>query len=398
MSSHSSHHWSTSTHPYPFQVEGPRRSTSTLASLDVPVKKTFLGRWKSAFRKEAMEALPEQGTLLSSFLTTPTMPRDPLAIPPIQHDPLLLLMQQTWQGTSYDSAWVRSGGQEHQFQSNLPAAVLGIQQPTPHSAPTFSGIASTFRSPPSSPGEAIPIDQGRPTQSIPPSLIGMSPYRSPSNLLLPQSEARSQSVLREVFDHPDLRGDEEKGEMYTGQKNSPGGTQLRSPPSMTRIDKQQSTNTSSCSEGSTRRWEESVHRRPSTSLPATPAPRYSPPQNVSTETPGGAQILPQPLLPQKLPTPPRQGTPLTLEWALYLLLTGKLTSVSEILFRTPLIDLFNHFVKELVEDPDWAVTLAGMDYTHYGYSYILKEEARHFACVAFNMIHQEQMIKIPFRY
>ncbi|PBK90630.1 hypothetical protein ARMGADRAFT_1082355 [Armillaria gallica] len=99
-----------------------------------------------------------------------------------------------------------------------------------------------------------------------------------------------------------------------------------------------------------------------------------------------------------LPPSVHQPTPLTLGRALYLLSMGKLTAVPEILFRAPIIDLFNHFAHELVEDPDWAVTLAGIDYTHYGYSYILKEEARHFACVAWNMTHQEQHVEVPARY
>ncbi|PBK90271.1 hypothetical protein ARMGADRAFT_1083133 [Armillaria gallica] len=43
-------------------------------------------------------------------------------------------------------------------------------------------------------------------------------------------------------------------------------------------------------------------------------------------------------------------------------------------------------------------TPAGIDYTHYGYSYILKEEARHFACVAWNMTHPDQPIKVLPRY
>ncbi|PBK91257.1 hypothetical protein ARMGADRAFT_1082063 [Armillaria gallica] len=76
--------------------------------------------------------------------------------------------------------------------------------------------------------------------------------------------------------------------------------------------------------------------------------------------------------------------------ALYLLSTGKLVQIPEVLFCAPLLDLFNHFLNKLVEDPNWAITPAGMDYTHYRYSYILKEEARHFACITYNMIHQEQ--------
>ncbi len=61
-------------------------------------------------------------------------------------------------------------------------------------------------------------------------------------------------------------------------------------------------------------------------------------------------------------------------------------------------DLFNHFQKELLEDPDWAVTPAGMDYSFYGMSYILKEEASHFACTAYNMIHHDRQIEVPARY
>ncbi|PBK83245.1 hypothetical protein ARMGADRAFT_1089599 [Armillaria gallica] len=101
---------------------------------------------------------------------------------------------------------------------------------------------------------------------------------------------------------------------------------------------------------------------------------------------------------QRSPTLPRLITLITMPRALYLLLTGKLTEIPKILFCAPLLNLFNHFLKELVEDPNWAITPAGMDYTHYGYEYILKEEARHFACVAYNMIHQEQPIEVPTHY
>ena len=58
-------------------------------------------------------------------------------------------------------------------------------------------------------------------------------------------------------------------------------------------------------------------------------------------------------------------------------------------------DLFNHFQKELLEDPDWKRTPAGMDYAAYGMNYILKEEAMHFACLAYNMIHPDHQIEIP---
>ncbi len=89
---------------------------------------------------------------------------------------------------------------------------------------------------------------------------------------------------------------------------------------------------------------------------------------------------------------------MTISHALYLLVTGKLARIPDILYHAPLIDLFNHFLEELVADQDWARTPAGLDYNHYGYSYILKEEARHFACHAYNMIHPDQPIEVPTRY
>ncbi len=49
-------------------------------------------------------------------------------------------------------------------------------------------------------------------------------------------------------------------------------------------------------------------------------------------------------------------------------------------------------------DQDWAQTPARLDYTHYRYSYILKEEARHFACQAYNMIHQDHPVQVPTHY
>ncbi len=100
----------------------------------------------------------------------------------------------------------------------------------------------------------------------------------------------------------------------------------------------------------------------------------------------------------KPPTPPQLITPITISRALYLLATGKLTRIPDVLCLAPLIDLFNHFLDELVVDQDWARTPAGINYTHYGYGYILKEEARHFTCYAYNMIHLDQPIKVPTRY
>ncbi len=97
-------------------------------------------------------------------------------------------------------------------------------------------------------------------------------------------------------------------------------------------------------------------------------------------------------------TLPQLTTPITITWALYLLSTGKLVQVPAILTHATLGDLFNHFQKELLEDPDWAITPAGMDYGYYGYNYILKEEAAHFACTAYNMIHHDRRVEVPGRY
>ncbi len=107
-------------------------------------------------------------------------------------------------------------------------------------------------------------------------------------------------------------------------------------------------------------------------------PRQSPPSRPRT--------LPQPI------------TPITIAWALYLLSTGKLVQVPAVLIRASLEELFDHFQKELLEDPDWAVTPAGMDYGYYRLNYILKEEAAHFACTAYNMIHHDRQVEVLARY
>ncbi|PBK79086.1 hypothetical protein ARMGADRAFT_1093478 [Armillaria gallica] len=367
MSSHSSHHRPTSTHPYPYQIEEPRQSTSTLAS-SVVLKKMFLGRWKSTFKKETMEALPEQ------------VAKDPPAIPPIQHDPLLPLMQQTWQDTSYDSAWVNMAQQGPQFQTNLPAAVLGFHQPAPCSGSMSFGITSTFHTPPFSPEDATLTNQGRLTRTTPPSCAGMSPYRLPDDLPLPQGESHQTSSRskqraqpRQGLLHLDPQGEPDRqGKISTGQ----GQTGTRSPvqPSESGTNWQKS-----------KSLMQSLKEEP---LPLLSASQEAAPQGTSSmETHGGVTSPP--------PPPPCQPMPLTLGRALYLLSTGRLTTTPEILYRALIIDLFNYFTQELTEDPDWAETPAGMDYTHYGYSYILKEEARHFTCVTWNMIHLNQNIEVP---
>ncbi|PBK79087.1 hypothetical protein ARMGADRAFT_1093471 [Armillaria gallica] len=378
MSSHSSHHQSTSTHPYLYQVEEPRQSMSTLASSVALQKKTFLGRWKLTFKKEAMEVLPEQGTLLSSFLTT-TTPKDraPPAIPPIPHDPLLPLMQQTWQGTSYDSAWASAAQPEHQFQSNLPESVLGIHQPIPRSDSTSFGITSTFRPQPSSPEGEIPTDHERLIPSTPPLPSETSPYRSLSILQRPRAEShRSPSSVQEApsSPHRDCPEGTTAGGSPTSQRQTSGGTLLPEPLRMSESrTPQRQTSTQSFKEGP---------------LPPPTASREGDlPGASSTETHREATH-----------PPARQPTPLALGRALYLLSTGKLMVTPKILHNTSTMDLFNHFARELVEDPDWAETPARLDYTQYRYSYILMEKARHFACVAWNMIHPDRRIKVPTRY
>ncbi|PBK86726.1 hypothetical protein ARMGADRAFT_1086231 [Armillaria gallica] len=374
MSSHSSHHWSTSTHPYPYQVEEPRQLTSTLALSVVPQKKTFLGRWKSTFKKEAMEALPEQDPLLSSFLTTTSRTaKDPLAIPPILHDPLLPLTQQTWQGTSYDLAWASAAQVECQFQTNLPTSVLGIHQPALRSGSTSFGTTSTFQPPPSSQGGVTLTDLERPSQSTSPPPKGVSPYRSLSSLPLPCSESRispsseQRALLKQDSPLPGHQEGITGGESPISPRQTSGMIQSPAQPGAS---------------------ETSLPKRPSEtwSLRGEPLPPPSAFQEADLPGTSSTEIHGEVILPPLLCQP----TPLSLGRALYLLSTGKLTAVPEILFRASIIDLFNHFAHELIEDPDWAVTLAGIGYTHYGYSYILKGEARHFACIAWNMIHPQQ--------
>ncbi len=160
------------------------------------------------------------------------------------------------------------------------------------------------------------------------------------------------------------------------------------------------------SEGLTKDIEEKgSHRsiageKPSTTpLPtATPAPKNSPTRNISMESFMGEAPLPRLSPPRQSQTLPQPTTLITIARALYLLSTGKLVQIPAVLLRVSLGDLFDHFQKELMEDPDWAVTLAGMDYSHYGMSYILKEEASHFACTAYNMIHRDIQVEVLARY
>ncbi len=173
MSSHSSHHRHTSTHPYRAE---PQQSTSTLSSTTGEVKKMFLGRWKSVFKKEAMEMLLEQDSPLSSLLQ-PTHITHPPALPPIQHETLPL--PQSWQDTSFNSAWEQQARAVPQPVSNLPAVILGVSQFTqPPADPTIflsvpllssilSGTTSIYPTLPSSPREKT-CTTGEPQNTLPP--------------------------------------------------------------------------------------------------------------------------------------------------------------------------------------------------------------------------------------
>ncbi len=218
MSSRGSHHWPTSAHPYAGAAEH-QHSTSTLASSTGEMKKTFLGRWRSAFKKEAMEVLPEQDSPLSSFLRTVPPTTNPLAIPPLPYETFPL--QPTWQGISSDSDWGAKALEALPHPSHLASTVLGLEghqmlpsdpqisSSVPLPSSTLSGITSTSPTLPSFPTEAIPIAQPSQTgapltypsqehqiPTTPRSFTGTSPYRSPSNL--PPCQGQQESC------HPSL--------------------------------------------------------------------------------------------------------------------------------------------------------------------------------------------------
>ncbi len=407
MSSRSSHHRHTSTHPY---RQDPQQSTTTLASSTGEMKKTFLGRWKSVFRKEAMEALPEQGSLLSSILQTdPRTTRLP-ELPPIEHETLPL--PRIWQGTLFDSDWERQARAVPQPPSNLPAVVLGIPQfsqppvaPTtfssvPLPSSTSSGTTSIYPTQPSFPHERIHTVGER--QNIPPSYTGTSPYESPRDLPLPQNKPASlrpsslQGSLR-----TDLPFQEGEGSLQDLSLRS-----RKSSISLTGIEGKRSTSAlRSSGESMKETTKRESHRSTAEGIPfttppqtATPAPRDSLTRNLSMESFMGEVPLPRQSPPSQPRTLPQPTTPITITRALYLLSTGKLVQIPAILLHASLADLFNHFQKELLEDPNWAITPAGIDYDRYGMNYILREEASHFACTAYNMIHHDIQVEVPARY
>ncbi len=138
--------------------------------------------------------------------------------------------------------------------------------------------------------------------------------------------------------------------------------------------------------------------KPYTTPTAVPGPRHSPLVNIlMAYMEQGAPLPPQSQSHQSR-TLPQPITPITIAQALYLLATGKLVRIPDVLLLMPLEILFNHFLEELVADQDWTRTPAGIDYAYYGYSYILKEEATHFTCQAYNMIHRDHPIQVSARY
>ncbi len=299
-----------------------------------------------------MEILPEHKSPLSSFLPTTLPATAPLAIPPIQYDPLLPLTQQTWQGTSYNLAWETQAQEALPSHSSQASIVLGVQgyqisQPTPHSSSTFSGTILTSPILPSSHNKPIPTEHG-PHPLMLPSYTGISPYRSPSSL--PPHQTPPETPHQSSSPDP-LQGHRlglpfhEGAKDYTESiaKDSASMTGTGDKQSESRQQRSERLMHDSPTSGST--VEEKQYTTPTTAL----GQRHSPLRNTSTvfkET-----VLPHPQSqPHKLPTPPQPTTLITISWALYLLATGKLARIPDILSRVPLIDLFNHLLEELVVD------------------------------------------------
>ncbi len=228
---------------------------------------------------------------------------------------------------------------------------------------------------------------------------GTNPYESQHDPPLPQSRTtsphRSSHYDRPQTDSP-----------FQGEQENPQDPQSRSQKSSVSVEGSQSESERRHSGESTRRPEGgqshrlTVEEKPFTTPPqeAIPVPRDSQTKNTSTESSMGEVPLPRQSPPRLSRTLPQLTTPITIARALYLLLTGKLVQIPVILSHASLGDLFNHFQKELMEDPNWAITPAGMDYSFYRMNYILKEEAAHFACTAYNMIHHDHQVEVLARY
>ncbi len=278
----------------------------------------------------------------------------------------------------------------------------------PLSSSMLSGTTSTSPIPPSSHVRETVIEPVRQTGShqssteqtcltpTTPPFTEMSPYKSLSYLQLHQGQHETPCPSLSL----ELPRQHEQRSPSLGGGESHQGVPLMSRVSIntTAIEEEQRQSRQRSSEGSMNISPVSglvPEERPYTTLPAVAGQRYSPLKSMSTELPGGEAPLPPQSLHRQSRTLPQPTTPITIAQALYLLATGKLVQIPDILLRVPLDELFNHFKEELVADQDWTRTPAGMNYAHYGYSYILNEEALHFACHAHNMIHPNQPIQIP---
>ncbi len=133
-----------------------------------------------------------------------------------------------------------------------------------------------------------------------------------------------------------------------------------------------------------------------TAPPPLSQPRDSPPWNTSMVSMSQVQSDPPSFHdtpPQALPQPLME-----LSRALYLLHTGKLVRMLEVLIHANYDNLFNHFTDELLVDPTWAETEGGYNYFYmsnrnYNISWILEKEADRFTIQAHRLIHPDIQIR-----
>ncbi len=349
MTSRSSHNRPTFTHPYLSTERQP--STSTLASSVGEPKKMFFRRVKTIFKGEDLPPLLESAFQSSFFqqMAVPAMPAL-LAIPPIEYDHPPPLLEKPSSSSLSDSSWAAHTSAGPLPLSILPSIIIGMQGYQIHQlalclTPTLSGITSSFHSVPPSPKE--PTMPPASPLNIPP-FIGISPYRSLSNLpLLKESPCQSSSPDSPLSSMRGLglpAGDPIPCSTALVSRSSSGGGQIKTV--MTTPTQQQN---------------------------------YSLKESMSMASTEKAPPHSQSWLP----------SPVTLARALYLLLTGKLIRTLELLICASYDDLFNPFVHELLEDAAWVESEAGINYAHYWFDYILQEEAGHFACLTYNLIHPD---------